>query len=178
MNKLTLLGILFLTSSSFVFSEEYIASEYYEEIISKTEKELILDDKQSTEPNQINETEFFIDKNRTIIEEEEVSPYLKALESIKENSKVILLAIRATDCHYCDRMESETLSESSVKDALEKDFIVLHYNQDLEMLPMELQEGMTPNFVFVDKDENIINMYPGMRTPSEFKDALKEILSQ
>ncbi|CAA6798633.1 MAG: Unknown protein [uncultured Sulfurovum sp.] len=109
---------------------------------------------------------------------EKFSPYLSALKEAKENGKTILLAIRATDCHYCDRMETETLSDSSVKNALEKDFVTLHYNQDLEPLPLEIQEGMTPNFIFVDKNENIINMYPGMRTPSEFKEALAEILSQ
>jgi thioredoxin-related protein len=107
----------------------------------------------------------------------ERSPYMKALEKAKSEGKVIMLNIRSTDCKYCDKMEAETLSTNSVQNALEANFITIHYNQDLEPLPLGLQEGMTPNFIFVNTDEDILNMYPGMRTPDEFKEVLVQILA-
>lgn len=103
--------------------------------------------------------------------------YLNALEQARSERKIIMLNIRSTDCKYCDTMEAETLSQNSVKNALEANFITIHYNQDLESLPLGLQEGMTPNFIFVNTNEDIMNMYPGMRNPEEFKEVLEQILS-
>jgi len=111
------------------------------------------------------------DQNMTL------SPYQKALKEAKLEGKIVMIAIRAAHCKYCDKMEKETLSDKSVQEALKKNFVTVYYNQDLEILPLELQKGVTPNFIFVDTDENILEQYPGMRTPSEFKEVLKQILS-
>ena len=194
MNKRTFLAFALLTLNSFVFADEYITNEYYEEVVfhgDQNESMIIYDETEivgeiiEAEMNEDNSTishsfkDYFIED--VVVEKEEtkeLSPYLIALKEAQETGKVILLAIRATNCHYCDKMERETLNEASVKSALEEDFIVLHYNQDLEPLPLEIQEGMTPNFFFVDQHENIINQHPGMKNPKEFKEALAEILSK
>lgn len=164
MNKLTLVGFLLLTSCSVSLADEYY-------------------DVNDTSIITLDETKNIIsEENSTVANEKEVSeklsPYLNALKEARANDKTVLLVIRATNCEYCDRMEAETLSESSVKSALEKDFVTVYYNEDLEPLPLGIQSGMTPNFIFVDKDENIINMYPGIRSPKEFKEVLAEILSK
>lgn len=202
MNKLTFLGLLSLLTVNFLVADEYISDAYIEQMttqsalsssesihllpIAKTveqearEKEqnstrqvLVKEEvAQSKEPKKVDDTQ------ETVQETGIEDTYLEALKNAKEHRKVILLAIRATDCPYCDKMETETLSDESVKDALEADFVTVHYNQDLEPLPLGLQEGMTPNFIFVDTNENIIEMYPGMRTPKEFKEALAEILAR
>lgn len=195
MNKLTLLGLLSLALSSPIFAEEYTTvSEYHDEvnshpeIISNVNDSLITFD-EVAEPTIIVETNVSAEENNTIVfsndnndtgkeVSEEFDIYLNALQEAKSTGKMIILAIRATDCHYCDKMDRETLTDNSVQSALEKDFLMLHYNQDIESLPLGLQEGMTPIFVFVDKHENIINQYPGMRTVDEFKEVLSEILSQ
>ncbi|CAA6804864.1 MAG: Unknown protein [uncultured Sulfurovum sp.] len=175
MNKRTFLLLVFLTSNSFVLADEYITNEYYEEAISYMD---VNESFEIVETDIIEENSTMEDVTVEKEETKELSEYLVALKEAQKTGKVILLAIRATHCHYCDEMEKETLSEPSVKSALDADFITLHYNQDLESLPLALQEGMTPNFIFVDQDENIINQYPGMRSPKEFKEALAEILAK
>lgn len=102
--------------------------------------------------------------------------YVKALEQAKDEKKVMMFSIRSTDCKYCDEMEEGTLSDSSVKDAIEDDFININYNQDIDTLPLGLQNGATPMFIFVNTKEDILNMYPGIRTPKQFKEVLEQIL--
>lgn len=197
MYKLTLLGLLSFTLSSSVIAQEYMMDEYseeaitYPEIISNTDESAIIFDEtdEASEiitiiPNNVASEEkspvvLINDNNYTTDEvSEEFDIYLNALKEAKSTGKMIILAVRATDCHYCDEMDRTTLTDSGVQSALEKDFLMLHYNQDLEPLPLGLQEGMTPIFIFVDKNENVVNQYPGMRTPEEFKQVLKEMLSQ
>ena len=104
--------------------------------------------------------------------------YEDALEQAKTEKKIIMLSIRSNNCKYCDKMEAETLSDEHVKDALIANFITIYYNQDLDTLPLNLQNGATPMFIFVNTNEDILNMYPGIRNPEEFKTMLKEILAK
>lgn len=205
MKKLIFLGLISLVSCSSVWAEEYISSEYYEEMISQPE--IIYELNESAIITEVSEAEEYIELlpvvETTIVERTEyldneivsevktvttkvidntaivaVTPYLKALNKAKNEAKIIMLVIRTTDCKYCDEMEVTTLSDSSVKEKLESNFVTVHYNQDLEPLPLGLQEGMTPTFIFVNINEDILNMYPGMRNPEEFKEVLEDILTQ
>jgi thioredoxin-related protein len=198
MNKQTFLGLLFLSTTSFVFAEEYISDDYYREVLSESEiiyeeyefipivdmseslpiaktVEEIARDKMKTEALYIE-----IDSPSTFKEEQSIQAhtYESALEQAKNEDKVIMLTIRSTNCKYCDKMEATTLSDLSVKDAIEANFINIHYNQDLAELPLNLQNGATPMFIFVNSNGDILNMYPGMRSPKEFKEVLEEILTQ
>jgi len=120
-----------------------------------------------------------LDEKNSSIEDENIvlSPYLKALKKARDEGKIVMISIRAMHCKYCDKMERETLSDKSVQEALKNNFVTVYYDQDLEPLPLALQKGVTPNFVFVNIHEDILNQYPGMRTPIEFKEVLAEILS-
>ena len=147
---------------------------------AKENKEMIT----SIEPVQIIETrdtlEYIplVEENNTVVNEDiPLSPYFEALKEARDEHKIIMIVIRATNCHYCNEMEAETLTESSVKSVLKDNFITVHYNQDLEPLPLALQKGVTPNFIFVNTNEDILNIYPGMRNPAEFTDVLEQILS-
>jgi len=130
------------------------------------------------ESNQMVQTTSLAEVNSNIEDKNcTLSPYLKALKKARAEGKIVMISIRATHCKYCDKMETETLSDKSVQEALKNNFVTVYYNQDLEPLPLALQKGVTPNFIFVDTYEDILNQYPGMRTPTEFKEVLSQILS-
>jgi len=74
-------------------------------------------------------------------------------------------------------MEDSTLIDKSVMDAIKNNFININYNQDLDTLPLGIQNAGTPMFIFVNRNEDILNMYPGMRSPDEFKEVLEQILA-
>jgi thioredoxin-related protein len=123
-------------------------------------------------------TSIMNEENISTTELEEKITYAQAFSQAKEEGKILVIFITATNCHYCKKMEEETLSKENVKEALAQNFVLFTINEDEEELPLGLQEGMTPNFVFVDNDENIMDMAPGVRSPSEFIDKLNVILAQ
>jgi thioredoxin-related protein len=119
-----------------------------------------------------------ISEENNSTEFEQKITYTQAFSQAKEEGKILVIFITATNCRYCRKIEDETLSKENVKEELGKNFVLFSINEDEEELPLGLQEGMTPNFVFVDDDENIIDIAPGMRSPSEFIDKLNVILSK
>jgi len=136
------------------------------------------------ETNSVKET-LLVEENNTVVSKNfssvkkntPSSPYLKALEKARDEHKIVMLFVRATNCKYCDKMESETLSDSSVKYELAKNFVMVSYNRDIEALPLGLRIEGTPTFVFVNTNEDVLNIYPGLKSPLGFKGVLAEILS-
>ncbi len=194
MKKLIILVLLLWAVESSLFADEYISDAYLQEVSIEAE---MSDELMETLPiaktieEQAREREQMQQESLTgtqLVEEEGFSTplgqtaqavsYEVALKQAKEEGKIIMLSIRSTNCKYCDQMDAETLSDKSVKEALEANFITIHYNQDLETLPLGLQEGATPMFIFVNSNEDILNMYPGIRNPNEFKEVLDQILKQ
>jgi len=202
MKKLMFLGLLSLVTINYLCADEYISDTYFEEVAAQSElmyesmeslpiAKTVEDEAREKEAKEELENEVVVSEieteliplvtNTNVMETKQtinVNAYAEALKQAKREGKIIMLSIRANNCKYCDKMEAETLSDSSVKEALEDDFITLNYNQDLDPLPLNLQNGTTPMFIFVNTNEDIINMYPGIRSPEEFKEGLKQILAQ
>ena len=195
MTKLLSIGLLSILTISPLFSDEPYVLETFEEQVGV----LLVDENvpvatPEVEPIIIEETNIPIAE--PIVEEiievvpsktEEVltpetpevkTPYAKAFKQAKDENKILMIAIRATTCHYCDRMEDETLSDEKVKQELNENFVVYHVDQDKDSLPIGLEVGVTPNFVFVNTNEDVIDMAPGLRTPIEFLEVLERILKQ
>jgi len=105
----------------------------------------------------------------------ELVGYTKALEIAKKEDKIILLKLTREHCHFCKKMDREVFAESVVRDALNKNFKVVEIDIGKEgTLPLGLKKGMTPTFVFVNKEENIMAKIPGAWTKKDFLEILKE----
>jgi thioredoxin-related protein len=104
----------------------------------------------------------------------ELLGYQKALEEAKKENKIILLKLTREHCHFCKKMDREVFAETEVRDALNKDFTVVEIDITKEELPLGLKKGMTPTFVFVDNNEEIMGKIPGSWSKKDFLDILKE----
>ena len=101
--------------------------------------------------------------------------YTKALEIVKKENKVILLKLTREHCHFCRKMDREVFEEAEVRNALNKDFKVVEIDIGEEgSLPLGLKKGMTPTFIFVNKEEKIMAKIPGAWTKKDFLEILKE----
>ena len=189
------MGVVYFTISITLYAEDvvskvtYDAAEYFE-LKTPSNAEILQVDKEVLFNEMIPYDEIMVEnspiqelnsidkkvKNEFAPADFNIDSYEKALALAKRDNKIIMLAIRATKCIYCDKMELGTLINDEVVSTLNRDFVTLHLNQDLEELPIGLQNGMTPNFVFISTNEDIIDMYPGVRSPKEFIGALEEIL--
>ncbi|HHD82034.1 MAG TPA: thioredoxin family protein [Campylobacterales bacterium] len=107
---------------------------------------------------------------------EEKMTYEKAVALSKETNKMIMLKLTADNCKYCVKMDKEVLANDEVKGLLEN-FITVTLNVDQEeALPLGLKRTITPTFVFVNKEEEIVSKLPGSWNQKDFVDLLNNRL--
>jgi thioredoxin-related protein len=97
-----------------------------------------------------------------------------ALKIAKEEHKIILVELVATDCPFCDKMETEVLSKERVQEAIKKDFVLAKVNIDYDEIPLGLTQQMTPMFVFATADENVEDIRLGFIEEENFLRLLEE----
>lgn len=118
---------------------------------------------------------FFVLKEQTDHEQEKMT-YEKALELAKENNKTIMLKLTTDNCKYCTKMDTEVLASDEVQDLL-KHFITVTLNVENEAeLPLGLKRAITPTFVFVNKDEELLSTLPGSWNKKDFIELLNNRL--
>lgn len=101
----------------------------------------------------------------------ETVSYEKAIALSKEDDKVIMLKLSTDNCKYCDEMDKEVLASREVRQLLEN-FRVVSVNVDREKVPLDLKVILTPTFVFVNKDEEVLSTLPGSWTKQDFIELL------
>ncbi len=102
-----------------------------------------------------------------------INSFEEAVKEAKESGKKILLEVVEDNCHYCEKMEKKTFSQTKVQDAIESDFVFSRINASTEKLPLGLTTQMTPMYVFIDNDENINDMTFGFMEADDFIELLK-----
>jgi thioredoxin-related protein len=120
----------------------------------------------------VEETEIVKNIEQNVSIKESINPifvtYDEALKIAKEENKIILLDVVANNCAFCKKMEEEVLSKDNVQEAIKKDFVLAHVNEDREPLPLGLSPQMTPTFVFISKTETVEDMRFGFIDEEKF----------
>ncbi|CAA6813491.1 MAG: Unknown protein [uncultured Sulfurovum sp.] len=98
--------------------------------------------------------------------------YEQALVLSKEHNKSIMLKLTAENCKYCIKMDKEVLANPEVEQFLFKHFISVTINVDREVVPLGIEHNITPTFIFVNKDEEILSKLPGSWNKKDFMDLL------
>lgn len=103
---------------------------------------------------------------------EEVSNYEDAVKLSRETNKEIFLYFGADWCGYCKKME-KVLEDKQVS-ANMNDYIVLKLNKDFnENLSKRYNVKSIPDYMIIDKDENILKRHKGYKDKKEFLNWLK-----
>ena len=99
--------------------------------------------------------------------------YSKAVEMAQNSNKLIMIKLTADHCKYCIKMDKEVMVDKDVKKLLSQNFITVNVNVDKEKIPLGIKRTITPTFVFIDKNQNIVSKIPGSWNKRDFIDLLK-----
>lgn len=114
----------------------------------------------------------FMINEQAFIASDKIS-YEEALRLSKESSKPIMLKLTADDCKYCVKMDKEVFVDNEVNAFVSQHFIPMSINVDKEEVPLKTKFSMTPTFVFVNQDGEIISQLPGSWNKKDFMDLLR-----
>ncbi len=102
--------------------------------------------------------------------------YKEALKKAKRENKIVMVEGFIRYCRGCMKMDREVFVEDRVKEALNRDFVVVKKNVLKEKLPFGLKSIGTPAFYFITNDgKKLIDMIQGTGTVDEFLGILDEI---
>jgi len=101
--------------------------------------------------------------------------FTTALERAKKENKLIMIEAMTSTCHFCRKMEQEVMVESEVVKAIEKDFVPVSIDVNKHRLPLGLKVDVTPSFIFIDAQENVLMNIPGAWAKNDFLELLKEV---
>ena len=100
--------------------------------------------------------------------------YSKAVEMAQNSNKLIMIKLTADHCKYCIKMDKEVMVDKDVKKLLSQNFITVNVNVDKEKIPLGIKRTITPTFIFVDKNQNIVSKIPGSWNKRDFMDLLEK----
>lgn len=107
-------------------------------------------------------------------------PYKTALESAKKEGKPLFVMLYADWCPHCNLMKTEVLSDPTVIDFLNKNFVCTYKNIEKEegiALKEKFNTKSLPTFLFIDSNETLIYALKGELKKPEFLNELNNALN-
>lgn len=83
--------------------------------------------------------------------------------------KPILMALVRDDCHYCHDMERDVFDDAGMRRWVTGCFIPVKVNLTRERSPLNVRIPMTPTFVLLDAEAEMIKVIPGSWNIEDFK---------
>jgi hypothetical protein len=78
--------------------------------------------------------------------------YAKALESVKGTDKVVMVMLSREGCDACWYMKNVVFKNDDIQEIIDRDFIFVHVDKDLQTIPTGLKYYAGPTFFFLNKD--------------------------
>jgi len=102
--------------------------------------------------------------------------YPEALKKAKAENKIVMIEGFIPFCRGCIKMDREVFVEDKVKEALNRDFVVVKTNVLTQKLPLGLKSLGTPSFYFITNDgKRVIDTVQGTGDVQDFLELLEEI---
>lgn len=107
-------------------------------------------------------------------------PYKTALETAKKEGKPLFVMLYADWCPHCNLMKSEVLSDPTVIDFLNKNFVCTYKDIEKEegiALKNKFRTKSLPTFLFIDTNETLIYALKGEWKKVDFQNELRYALN-
>ncbi|MCR4029264.1 MULTISPECIES: thioredoxin family protein [Flavobacterium] len=107
-------------------------------------------------------------------------PYKTALETAKKEGKPLFVMLYADWCPHCNLMKSEVLSDQTVIDFLNKNFVCTYKDIEKEegiALKNKFKTKSLPTFLFIDNNETLIYALKGELKKPDFLNELRYALN-
>ncbi len=101
--------------------------------------------------------------------------YESALVEAKKQNKDLYIFISSTYCPWCAKFEREVLTNAKVIKALEKDYIVVGLNKEMDDIPAGYTAKVIPRHYFAQANGKSYYTFAGYYDANDFLDTLQEI---
>jgi len=101
--------------------------------------------------------------------------YKKVMAQAKKENKRVYMLITSESCRWCRRFESETLSDWTVAEKLEGEYLLLHLDRDKDYFPKSFKSKRVPRHYFLAPDEQVIYTFLGYWNVEDFSSYVDDV---
>jgi len=94
--------------------------------------------------------------------------YDLGLQKAKQEHKLVYVLISSQECQWCNKFEKTTLSNSSIQDRLNEEFVVVKLTLEHNKIDKKFKTTPIPRHYFLDSSGNIIYSALGYRDKDLF----------
>ena len=101
--------------------------------------------------------------------------YKDALESSKQENKLVFAFITSSDCQWCEKFKKTTLRDSDIVKRMNREYSSVELTRDVDEYPKKLKAVVVPMYYFLDSNENIIDYSRGYWDKTDFNFVLDDV---
>lgn len=83
-----------------------------------------------------------------------------AMAIAKKENKLVALTVVSTNCGWCHKLLGETLKNKKVEEMVNKNFVYVVLNKDVDQIPANLKTQLVPVTYFFDAKGNELTKRP------------------
>jgi len=97
-----------------------------------------------------------------------------AVNLAQKEHKLIMIEAMTSTCHFCRKMQREVMIDKEVVQMIKKSFVPVAIDIHKNSLPLGIKVEVTPSFIFIDAQKNVLMNVPGAWGKKDFLALLKE----
>lgn len=106
------------------------------------------------------------------------SDYKEALKQAKVQKKNVYMLITSQSCRWCRKFEATTLQDKATLAALNKKYVLLHVDKDLDFFPEKFNRKRVPRHYFLTAKGEVIYSFLGYWNSEDFASFLGDVDSR
>lgn len=103
------------------------------------------------------------------------SDYDEALKEAKIENKQVYMLITSQGCRWCRKFEATTLQDKATLAALNKKYVLLHVDKDLDFFPEKFNRKRVPRHYFITAKGEEIHSFLGYWNSEDFASFLSDV---
>ena len=103
------------------------------------------------------------------------SDYKSAFEKAQQSNKMVLLFLTSQDCTFCKKLMETTFQEIKVIERVNKEYISVHLDKDLDTYPATFATKAVPKIFFLNAKEEIVDYSLGYWDATDFLFTLDDV---
>ncbi len=103
------------------------------------------------------------------------SDYEEALKQAKVQNKHVYMLITAQGCRWCRKFEATTLQDKATLELLNKKYVLLHVDKDLDFFPKKFDTKRVPKHYFITEKGEEIYSFLGYWNSEDFTSFLDDV---
>jgi len=102
----------------------------------------------------------------------------EGLLKAKKSHKLVMLDVVRDNCHFCSDMDENVFKDEAMSAWIDSCFVPVKLNLSHDSLPEGMKVQVTPTFIFLTSDKELVKTIQGSWNKQEFKELSEKVCKE